>query len=127
MSEDASRFVELPESVDDFIENQSNQNTLSKTYRDVSLLKRFLSSVNEQREIHSIEPETLDTSEFPKYISEFLVKVRKPDGEQYEPEILRSFISSFDRFFAKERLSNDNCWRNGFQENKEHLQQNRSS
>ena len=30
MSEDASRFVKLPESVDDFIENQSNQNTLTK-------------------------------------------------------------------------------------------------
>ena len=35
------------------------------------------------------------------YILEFIVKVRKQDGGEYEPTTLRSFISSFDRFLRK--------------------------
>ena len=38
----ASRFVPLELSLDEFIEELSNKNTLSKTNRDVSLLKDFL-------------------------------------------------------------------------------------
>jgi len=38
----ASRFVPLELPLDEFIEEQSNKNTLSKTNRDVSLLKEFL-------------------------------------------------------------------------------------
>ena len=35
------------------------------------------------------------------YISEFIVKIRKQDGGEYEPTTLRSFISSFNRFLRK--------------------------
>jgi len=37
-----SCFVPLELPLDEFIEEQSNKNTLSKTNRDVSLLKEFL-------------------------------------------------------------------------------------
>ena len=31
----------------------------------------------------------------------FCCKIRKKDGEQYEPTSLRSFVSSFDRYLRK--------------------------
>ena len=96
MSEQSNRFANVDESIDTFIEKQCNQNTLSKTHRDIELLKKFLAFENEEREIHNIEPKALNN-----YISEFIVKVRKQDGGEYEPTTLRSFISSFDRFLRK--------------------------
>ena len=96
MSEQSNRFANVDESIDTFIEKQCNQNTLSKTHRDIELLKKFLAFENEEREIHNIEPKALN-----HYISEFIVKVRKQDGGKYEPRTLRSFISSFDRFLRK--------------------------
>ncbi len=98
-SEQATGFVELNESIDEFIKTQCNKNTLNNTHRDISLLKKFLSAQNEEREIYNIEPEVLD-----RYISEFIVKVRKQDGEQYDHEAttLRSFVSSFDRFLRRQ-------------------------
>ena len=96
MSEKSNRFVNLDESIETFIEKQCNQNTISKTHRDSELLKKFLASENEGREIHNIEPKVLND-----YISAFIVKVRKQDGGEYEPTTLRSFISSFDRFLQK--------------------------
>jgi hypothetical protein len=51
MPELATRFVELDESIDEFIETQCNRNTLNKTHKDISLLKKLLSSQNEERKI----------------------------------------------------------------------------
>ena len=34
-------------------------------------------------------------------IANFLLQVRKKDGEQYKPTSLRSFVSSFDRYLRK--------------------------
>ena len=96
MSEKSNRFVNLDESIETFIEKQCIQNTISKTHRDIELLKKFLASENDGREIHNIEPKVLND-----YISAFIVKVRKQDGGEYEPTTLRSFISSFDRFLRK--------------------------
>ena len=69
---------------------------VKQDYRDIELLKKFLAFENEEREIHNIEPKALNN-----YILEFIVKVRKQDGGEYEPTTLRSFISSFDRFLRK--------------------------
>ena len=60
MSEQATRFVELDEFIDEFIKTQCNKNTLNKTHRDISLLKNFLLAQNEEREIYNIEPDVLD-------------------------------------------------------------------
>ena len=56
MAEQLTRFVSL----DKFIEDQKNKNTLSKTRRDVSLLTEFLNSKNETRKIEEIPPKELN-------------------------------------------------------------------
>ena len=73
-------------SLDEFVQHQENKNTFSKTQRDVSLLKKFLVSRNELREIENIDTKDLDV-----LMANFLIQVRKKDGEQYEPTSLRSF------------------------------------
>ena len=47
MAEQSRRFVSLEKPIDKFIEDQKNNNTLSKTRRDVSLLTEFLNSKSE--------------------------------------------------------------------------------
>ena len=92
----ASRFVPLELPLDEFIEEQSNKNTLSKTIRDVSLLKEFLRAKEVDKEIENLEAKELD-----EVLCAFIVEVKKKDGGEYEPTTLRSFISSFDRYLRK--------------------------
>ena len=99
-AEESSRFVSVGCSLDEFVQHQENKNTLSKTQRDVSLLKKILVSRNELREIENIDAKDLDV-----IIANFLLQVRKKDGEQYEPTSLRSFVSSFDRYLKKKDYS----------------------
>ena len=92
MAEQSRRFVSLDKPVDKFIEDQKNKNTLSKTRRDVSLLIEFLKSQNESRRIEEIPP-----VELTEYINEFIVAVRRKDGEDFEPSSLRGpLICSFN-------------------------------
>ena len=56
MASAASRFLPLESSLDEFIEGQANKNTVSKTNRDVSLLKDFLRAKEMDNEIESLEP-----------------------------------------------------------------------
>ena len=80
----------------EFIEEQSNKNTLSKTNRDVSLLKEFLRAKEVDKEIEDLEAKELDA-----VLCAFIVEVKKKDGGEYEPTTLRSFISSCDRYLRK--------------------------
>ena len=50
IAEQSRRFVSLDKPVDKFIEDQKNENTLSKTRRDVSLLTEFLNFKSESEE-----------------------------------------------------------------------------
>ena len=61
--------------IDKFIEDKKNRNTLSKTRGDVSLLTEFLISKNDSRRIEEIAPKELN-----EYISEFIIAVRRKDG-----------------------------------------------
>ena len=97
----ASRFVPLELPLDEFIEEQSNKNTLSKTNRDVSLLKEFLRAKEVDKEIENLEAKELD-----EVLCAFIVEVKKKDGGEYEPTTLRSFISSFDRYLRKKGYHN---------------------
>ena len=56
----ASRLVPLELPLDEFIEEQSNKNTLSKTNRYVSLVKEFLRAKEVDKEIESLEAKELD-------------------------------------------------------------------
>ena len=92
MAEQSRRFVSLDKPIDKFIEDKKNKNTLSKTRRDVSLLTEFLNCKNESGRIEEIPPKELN-----EYISEFIVAVRRKDGEDFEPSSLRGLICSFNR------------------------------
>ena len=56
----ASRFVPLELPLDEFIEEHSNKNMLSKTNRDVSLLKEFSRAKEVDKEIENLEAKELD-------------------------------------------------------------------
>ena len=77
-AEESSRFVSVGCSLDEFVQHQENKNTLSKTQRDVSLLRNVLVSRHELREIENVDAKDLDV-----LIANFLLQVRKKDGEQY--------------------------------------------
>ena len=72
----ASRFVPLELPLDEFIEKQSNKNTLSKTNRDVSLLKEFLRAKEVYKEIENLEAKELD-----EVLCAFIVEVKKRTEE----------------------------------------------
>jgi len=89
----ASCFVPLELLLDEFIEEQTNKNKLSKTNRGVSLLKEFLRAKEVDKEIENLEAKELD-----ELLCAFIVEVKKKDRGEYEPTTLRSFISSFDHY-----------------------------
>ena len=91
-----NRFANFDVSVEDYVDSLENKNTKEKTERDVRLLKTFLSSQNEERELHEIPPQELD-----KYLAEFIRSVRRKDGADYEPTSLRSLIASFERHLKR--------------------------
>ena len=91
-----SRFVETPDDVMQFVEQNENANTRQKTLSHQKLFEQFLVSQNEVRQIHNIPPSDLD-----KYISKFLLSVRQKNGQEYEPVTLRSMLSSFERYLKR--------------------------
>jgi len=70
------RFVPLESPLDEFIEELSNKNTLSKTNRDVSLLKEFLRAKEVEKEIENLEAKELD-----EVLCAFVVEVKKSTEE----------------------------------------------
>ena len=89
----STEFLEFSsEDVRKFIENEDNKNTSRKTLSDVQKFQRFLQTKGEQKEIQNIEADILD-----EYIANYILSVRKPDGQEYEPSTIRNIISSLDR------------------------------
>ena len=84
------RFPALQESVNQFIEEQKNKQTLPKTWRDVGLLSEFLKSKQENRKIEEIQPQELNN-----FLREFIVTVKRNDGGDYEPSS-RLFILDWE-------------------------------
>ena len=68
-------FPALQKSVNKFIEEQKNKQTLSKTRRDVGLLSEFLKSKQENWKIEEIQPQELND-----FLSEFIVAVKEKMG-----------------------------------------------
>ena len=68
----SSRFASLEGSIETFIEEQENQNTVKKTKRDVAFITEFLQTKEETRiEITEILPAELNEP-----LSEFNLSVR---------------------------------------------------
>ena len=95
-----SRFKPLDKPIEEYITDQENKNTRAKTRRDVKLLTAFLLEKNEQRKIEEIQPEELN-----RYVSEFIVSVKRKDGQDYEPSSLRGLFSSFNRYLKERKYS----------------------
>ena len=72
----SSRFASLEGSIETFIEEQENQNSVKKTKRDVALLTEFLQTKGETR-------------------SE--LSVRTKEGQDYKPSSLRGMVACFKR------------------------------
>ena len=68
-------FPALQKSVNKFIEEQKNKQTLSKTRRDVGLFSEFLKSKQENWKIEEIQPQELND-----FLSEFIVAVKEKMG-----------------------------------------------
>ena len=89
----SKEFVSMSNNeVQDFIDNQENVNTLKKTKNDIMKFRRFLETKDETREIHHIDVDQLD-----EYVANFILSVRKQNGEEYEPTSIRGIVSSLDR------------------------------
>ena len=94
---DSSRFPErfalLRQPVDELIEQQVNQNTKAKTLRDAKLFRNFLQMKGEETLLENIPTSSLD-----EYLTEFIFRVRRADGGEYEPTSIRGIISSIQRY-----------------------------
>ena len=91
------RFVDHDTSVEDYVESLENRNTKEKTKRDVKLLETFLrNEKNDEREVQDIEPAELN-----KHLAEFIRSLRRKDGEDCEPSILRCLVSSIEWHLKK--------------------------
>ncbi|XP_028417951.1 zinc finger MYM-type protein 2-like [Dendronephthya gigantea] len=100
MSIAGERFSTLEKTIDEYIIDQENKNTRAKTKRDVNLLVEFLRQKDELR-----NPEELQVEELNDYLSEFILSVKKKDGEEYEPSSLRGFLSSFHRYLKEHKYT----------------------
>ena len=111
--------------MNEFIADQENKNTRAKTERDVKLLKAFLTVKGESRKPEELTPQ--EPTSFPgsfisrpggremkepgnevaqelnEYLSEFILNVKRKDGEDYEPSSLRGLIASFNRHFKEQK------------------------
>ena len=94
-----SRFKPLDKPSEEYITDQENKNTRAKTQQDVKLLAAFLLEKNEQR-IEEIQPEELN-----RCVSEFILSVKRKDGQDYEPSSLRGLFSSFNRYLKERKYS----------------------
>ena len=90
------RFNDSVCSAEEFILEHENKKTRQKTFRDVQLLQSFLALKNEERKIEQIPAVELNG-----LISQFIISVRRKDGEDYEPTSLRSLMASFLRYLKK--------------------------
>ena len=66
----------------------------------MKLLTAFLLDKNEQRKIEEIQPEELN-----RFVSEFIVSVKRKVGQDYEPSSLRELFSSFNRYLKERKYS----------------------
>ena len=78
----------LDDDISSFIEQNRNVNTTKKTKTDLNVWKRWCQSVKETRSLEDIPPEELDNVS-----SHFFIKVRKINGEDFEPGTPTQFFS----------------------------------
>ena len=98
----ASRFVPLQLPLTEFIEEQANKNTLSKTNRDVSLLKEFLRAKEIDKELKNIEAKVLD-----EILCTFIVEVKKKGRRRIRTNNIKIVYFQLRPLFTAKRISNN--------------------
>ncbi|XP_031556404.1 uncharacterized protein KIAA1958-like [Actinia tenebrosa] len=83
--------------VSTFIRENRNKNTAKKTHNDLRVFYRWAKKIKEIRKIEEIPPNELD-----KLLACFVVKVRKQNGDEFEPDTLTSYFRSIDRFLREQ-------------------------
>ena len=87
----------LDSSGEEFIDRQENENTKKKTKYHVALFHKFLVLKGKMRQLDELTPQ-----EWNKFLSEFLIMVhKKEDNEEYEPNSLMAFFTSFEHHLKK--------------------------
>ena len=89
--------------ISSFIEANRNRNTTKKTKTDLNVWSRRYNSqnsINERRPMEDIPPEELNS-----LLAHFFIKVKKLNGEEFEPGTLTSFQRSFDRYLRKHGMN----------------------
>ena len=86
--------------VDVFVEGQRNPRTVEKTKSDAGKFVKFIQEQthSEKRRLTEIPPAELDN-----YLCHFILKIRKKDGEEYEPDSLSSFRNSIERHLRQQQ------------------------
>ena len=88
--------------VDVFIAGEENRNTVQKTKRDLKIFVEFLQSKNERKVIEDIIPPIALNN----YLAEFVIAVKRQDGNECEPTSIRGMVSSIERHL---KLKNYGC------------------
>ena len=71
-------------------------NTVKKTKSDMNAWNKWCRSNSEDRNM-----EDIPTSELNNMLGQFVMKVRKMNGQDYEPDTFTSFLRSFDRYLKE--------------------------
>ncbi|KAK3741660.1 hypothetical protein QZH41_005088 [Actinostola sp. cb2023] len=91
--QDVMRKVnEVDKEIDAFVDENKNPNTRRKTESDLNIWYKWCQSVKDERKMEDIPEAELD-----KLLCYFFIKVKKNNGDDYEPDTLTSFQRSFDR------------------------------
>lgn len=75
---------------------ERNQNTANKTRRDLHIVRKFISSKGDNRDI-----ETIPSVELNMYLSELVVVIRRKDGKDFEPSSIRGILASIERYLRQ--------------------------
>jgi len=94
-----SRFKPLEKPIEEYITDQENKKTRAKMQRDVKLLTAFLLEKTKQKK----KLKKFNQKCFNRYVSEFILSVKRKDGQDYEP--LRGLFSSFNRYLKECKYS----------------------
>ena len=89
-------LIEAENSTEEFVRSMRNSNTVRKTTADVNKIEQWLLSKNESRDLCDIPPAELNN-----YLAHFFMTATKQNGEEYEPDTLKSIQCSINRFLAE--------------------------
>ena len=86
----------MDEELQQFIQQNRSVNTVKKTKSDMNAWNKWCRSNYEDRNM-----EDIPTSELNNMHGQFVMKIRKMNGQDYEPDTFTSLFRSFDRYLKE--------------------------